>query len=232
MVSGKRVEHAEPAKADMFAIGTILKKERKARFLGIKRRLHIWGSGAGDKDERFDARHHYHAVRGTLTRGCIVGGADSSSLGDPGLLASRYWDGRPRPEKKYSVGIIPHFVDATSPAVKQLLNIKGAHLIDVFSPVDEVLEQVQQCHYILSSSMHGLIVSDAFNVPNRRIVFSSKVKSNMKFADYYSAFGLQEPTSLVLGEHYPHDPELLVGDYSTKQVDSVCDRLISSFPDI
>lgn len=236
MVARRPVVYAPAEQADMFAIGTILKRERKARsrFFFFPRRLHIWGSGAGDADERFSGRHFYHAVRGTFTRERIQPApATAPALGDPGLLVRDYWSGRPLPQKRYALGVIPHFVDQDSEAVAQLLSIPGSRLINVFSPIDEILEEVMRCHYVISSSMHGLIISDAFGIPNRRIVISGRIKSSDKFADYYSAFGMPEPTWLdATSIEGQKDPAALIGDYPARDVDRVCSDLIRAFPEL
>jgi pyruvyltransferase len=234
MVAGKPVIYAPVEQADMFAIGTILKRERKARRLLLPRRLHIWGSGAGEASERFSSRHFYHAVRGTFTQERICPSTSITPvLGDPGLLVRDYWSGRPRPDKRYSLGVIPHFIDQDSEAVRQLLSISGSRLINVFSPIDEILSEVMRCHYVVSSSMHGLIVSDAFGIPNRRIVISGRIKSSEKFADYYSAFGMPEPVWLEPSSiEGSKDPATLIGDYPTRNVDRVCNDLVRAFPDL
>ena len=155
------------------------------------------------------------------------------ALGDPGLLVAHYWSGRRRPAKSYALGVIQHFVDQNTVAVNTLLQIRGARLINVFAPVDEVLNEVASCACVVSSSLHGLIISDAFGVPNRRIIVSGKIRSHLKFADYYSAFGLDEPTPLdgrsVTGNESPED---LVGDYPQRDVDSLCAGLIRAFPQL
>lgn len=234
LASGRRVEYAPVEQADMLAIGTILKKERKARRFFFPRRLHVWGSGAGGPDESFSARHHYHAVRGKMTSACVEGNAGyAAALGDPGLLVAHYWGSRPRPEKRYALGVIPHFIDADTPPIRKLLNIPGARLINVFAPIDEILGDVLACHHVVSSSLHGLIVSDAFGVPNRRLIVSGNIKSSHKFADYYSAFDLEEPApidGLSIGK--VEDPASLVGEYRARDVARVCDNLLRAFPQL
>ncbi|WP_300320713.1 polysaccharide pyruvyl transferase family protein [Accumulibacter sp.] len=232
MVSRRPVEYSPVEKADLLAIGTILKRQRKARRFLLPRRLHIWGSGAGDSDERFPSRHYYHAVRGRHTLACIDGdGGREVALGDPGLLVAEYWSGRRRPDRRHSLGVIPHFVDQGSAAVETLLQIRGARLINVFAPIDEVLSDVLSCAFVVSSSLHGLIVSDALGVPNRRLVISRNIRSDLKFADYYSAFGLAEPPALegasIRGNEGPED---LVGDYRKRDVDGLCAGLLRAFP--
>lgn len=234
MVARRPVIYAPIEQADLLAIGTILKKERKARRFFIPRRLHIWGSGAGESSEQFSNRHHYHAVRGTFTRERILPPLSTEPvLGDPGVLVREYCSGRIRPEKKYALGVIPHFVDQDSNTVSRLLSIRGSRLINVFSPIDDILTDVMRCHYVVSSSMHGLIVSDALGVPNRRLIISGKIKSFAKFGDYYSAFDMIEPAALdgaiITGQE---DPETLIGTWQAPDIDRVCTNLINAFPDL
>lgn len=234
LASGRQVEYAPIEQADMLAIGTILKKERKAKRFLLPRKLHIWGSGAGSPEESFSSRHYYHAVRGTMTRSCIEGEVGKhTALGDPGLLVAHYWNDRSRPKKHYPLGVIPHFVDVDTPAIRSLLAIPGARLIDVFAPINEILSAVMTCHNIVSSSLHGLIVSDALGVPNRRLIISGNIKSSHKFADYYSAFGLDEPMP-INGNALKGDesPDKLVGEYLPRDVDRVCADLLQAFPQI
>lgn len=235
MLSGKPVVYAPIYKAEMMAIGSIMNRERKARRFLRPRRLHVWGAGTDAEGLSFSARHYYHAVRGAKTLEQIEGETITPALGDPGLLAAHWWQGRPKPDRRYRLGIIPHYVDQEHPQVKQLAALPGATLIDVYWPVEEVLRAVQACDFVLSSSMHGLIVADAFKVPNRRLIFSKGVISDYKFVDYYSAFGLDEPTPLLADDTASMkslEPAELVGDYARPGLEALQSRLIEAFPDV
>jgi pyruvyltransferase len=235
MVARRPVVYAPVREADLIGVGTILAKSRKARnIIGWPRRLHVWGSGAGSSEDRLPPRHHYHAVRGGLTQACVeesCGPVAGLAKGDPGLLAAEYWSGRPRPPRKYRLGVIPHFVDQASPFVRKLLELPDSHLIDVFLPPDDVLREIQMCDHVVSSSLHGLIVSDAFRIPNRRMILSEQVRFDMKYDDYYSAFGLRQPEPLR-GEDLTEKRDVagLVEGYQEKDIDRVCSDLIRSFP--
>lgn len=235
MASGKSVEYAPIHKADMMAIGSIMNREQKAKRFFLSRRLHVWGSGTDAPGRIYSARHFYHAVRGGLTREQIEDGVrrEDVALGDPGLLADRWWNGRPRPAKRFTLGFIPHYVDRSAEVVRHAESLPGVKVIDVYWPVDEVLKAIQECHFVISSSMHGLIVSDAFGVPNRRIVISHGKISDYKFVDYYSAFGLEEPDCL-LPERFVSaglkGVEEMIGEYSRPGLGVIQDRLVAAFP--
>lgn len=235
MASGKSVEYAPIHKADMMAIGSIMNREQKARRFLLPRRLHVWGSGTDAPERVFSGRHYYHAVRGRLTCEQIAGdgGREGVALGDPGLLADQWWDGRPKPPKRFTLGFIPHYADRAEAVVKHAASLPGVKLIDVFWPVEEVLRAIQECHFIVSSSMHGLIVSDAFGIPNRHIAISHGRISEYKFADYYSAFGLDEPACLSVEDFVVRgvsEPETLVGPCERPQLAEIKAGLLAAFP--
>ncbi len=215
------------------AVGSILPRERKARRFLLPRRLHIWGTGTDAPDLSFSSRHHYHALRGVKSCEQVAGLLHSPALGDPGLLAGHWWDGRARPAKSHRVGIIPHYVDREHPAVIEAAKLPGVLLIDVFWPVEGVLRAIQSCNFVLSSSMHGLIVADAFDVPNRRLRLSNGLISDFKFVDYYSAFSLAEPLPLdssSLGRLEKEDVAELVGEYERPGLLDLQAGLVHSFP--
>lgn len=230
-VAGRRVEYATLSRADMMAIGTILAKEPKAKRFGFKRRLHVWGSGCGQPEESFSARHYYHAVRGVETRQRIEGGGSAPVLGDPGLLSGLLID--PPTMKKYRFGFVPHYVDQQLPAALEFLHSNPeVRFINVFDEPKSVLQQIASCEYVVSSSLHGLVVADAFGVPNVRVRLSQGVIDEIKFDDYYSAFGMPAPQALQSTElpNFSAEIETRLQDYSRPGLDGVKDALMKSFP--
>jgi pyruvyltransferase len=216
----------------MIAIGSILSRERKAKGWILKRKLHIWGAGTDRSDRSFAGHHYYHAVRGVKTREQIKATDCQPALGDPGLLSDRWWSGRPVPEKKYRIGWIPHFVDQQTPDIQTLAALSGTTLINVFDSVESVMRQIQQCDFIASSSMHGLILADAFGIPNRRMVISKGIISDLKFIDYYSALGLSEPQPTTPQEWLSAEGRhaVLEEEYSRPGLETVKDQLQNAFP--
>lgn len=130
------------------------------------------------------------SVRGELTRERLGVKHKGVGLGDPGLLAPLTL--AEHPEKKYVLGIVPHHIDIASTAVSQLvaLNRDNVIAINVQQQPLEVFKLISQCEYILSSSLHGLIIADAFGIPNAWLGNDELIGGRFKFDDYYSSLGV------------------------------------------
>jgi pyruvyltransferase len=121
-------------------------------------------------------------LRGPLSARGIPG---NYGLGDPGLLA----DELVGPQKKlWDLGIVPHFSDMD--LVKRFTAlIPKQHSIKVISPSKDpltVVKEIGSCYRIVTSSLHGMIVADAFGIP-RRVEYCSKMDKDggdFKFRDY------------------------------------------------
>ena len=89
--------------------------------------------------------------------------------------------------------MIPHCKEQDEPEFAALVQEhENSLLIDITLPPVEVLRQIAQCKLILSSSLHGLIFSDALRVPSYHIVVTDKLRGDgYKFDDYYSCFGVE-----------------------------------------
>lgn len=129
-------------------------------------------------------------VRGNLTAESLKLHDKDLSIdfkGDPGLLVREIINPRnSNYTKNNKIGVIPHFIDYD--IVKRLIAEDPTFiLIDIKNTYDIVCYQILSCDVILSSSLHGLIFSDAMNVPNSWVKFSDRVKGGtFKFRDYYS----------------------------------------------
>ena len=96
-------------------------------------------------------------------------------------------------QKKWDVGIIPHYVDARIVSGLKI-NSRGLSykIIDILDDVESVVADICSSRSILSSSLHGIIVAHAYDVPAAWIELSSKViGGSFKFEDYYESFGVK-----------------------------------------
>ena len=107
------------------------------------------------------------------------------SYGDPGLLISDALD--ENIEKQEYIGIVPHHSQVSSPKITQLIERDPRlKLIDVrFNNANQVVREIASCRYVLSSSLHGLIVADSYGIPNTWLHPTQIHKTpKFKFYDY------------------------------------------------
>ena len=153
----------------------------------------IWGSGAMMGKEKLNYKPlKVCAVRGKLTRKYLLEqGIDCPEIyGDPALLLPKIY--QPKVKKQYKLGIIPHYVDQENPLVAELSHLYGGNVCIIkmqdYSDWKDVVDNINRCEQIISSSLHGLILSDAYNIPNVWVEFSDKViGQGFKFRDYFSS---------------------------------------------
>ena len=55
---------------------------------------------------------------------------------------------------------------------------------------------------ILSSSLHGIILSDAYGIPNCWVEFSDDIDKSFKFNDYYLSVGKERSKPIKLERFY------------------------------
>jgi pyruvyltransferase len=136
------------------------------------------------------------ALRGPLTARSFPG---SFALGDPGILADELVGTQ---EKQWDLGILPHFSDKE--LVPRFQKLMPQHTtIRVIDPADNPLDVVRQigaCRRMVTSSLHGMIVSDGFGIPRRVEVAKTLAKDggDFKFRDYSAALGFKwEPGKMI-----------------------------------
>lgn len=150
----------------------------------------IWGSGAmygGDRQLK-EKPKKVLAVRGPLTRQYLLSqGINCPEIyGDPALLLPRIY--LPQVCKKYKLGVIPHYVDFDSDFLSELKNDSDVKIIKLRGYEDwhKVIDEIFECEFIVSSSLHGLIISDAYQIPNVWIKLSENISGgNFKYHDYF-----------------------------------------------
>ena len=159
---------------------------RKGKLLAIGSILHalqpgdvVWGSGSIRRKRIRVPGIRYLAVRGPLTKACIDGDVPEV-FGDPAMLLPHIY--QPNTTKRYELGLIPHYVDqdiitSSDPSIP---------VIDVLRPWQEVVDAITACHSVASSSLHGLIIAEAYGVAASWLRASDRViGGGFKFNDYY-----------------------------------------------
>lgn len=194
---GARVFHCPKFRnADLVGVGSIL------HMVPSDYKGYILGSGLIDKKfARVFPSANALLVRGYLTKKLCELPA-SVRVGDPGLIADSVYEKYLSNEKTWEIGIVPHFYDFNSSRIAKLIQINRDDilLIDVRRPPRSVIRDISKCNYILSSSLHGLIIADSLGIPNRWLHLSNRVEGDgFKFRDYYSCFNREETPIRITG---------------------------------
>jgi pyruvyltransferase len=73
----------------------------------------------------------------------------------------------------------------------------GVKVINILGGLEYVVDEVKTCSRIASSSLHGLIIGDAYGTPSTWIEFSENVAGGgFKFRDYF--LSVNRPLSVPL----------------------------------
>ena len=226
---GYKVEWSPLSSCDMIGAGSVMESAIKEP---SKNHIYVWGSGFIVPGESYpDGIDNLTicAVRGLYTKERLKV-REKTAIGDPGLLADIVYQ---RADKKTNkIGVVVHYIDMDEPIVAEIRKDSRFIIIDPIDTPDNVALKISSCRLILSSSLHGLIFADSFNIPNYHIILSDKVVGGeYKFRDYYSATKRSYESANV---DMIFDDEYLDGkEHSYKGVDNIRNiqkDLIKSFP--
>lgn len=178
-----------------------------------------------------------YAVRGVLTKQALlkVGCHCPSIYGDPGILLPIFY--MPKIEKRYKVGIVLHHSqrEQVSQIAREVVNFK------FISPqrqgntgVEEFIDEISSCEKIFTSSLHGLILAQAYHIPVQWI----KIKglpihrnSDFKFFDYFSGIGQSPQYPLMLSLNREELLKLVDYKLSNNYINStITKELLNNFP--
>ena len=195
----------------------------------------IWGSGVVYPNQKLKFKpKKVLAVRGPLTRQYLMEqGVECPEIyGDPALLFPRFYTPPVLTSvNKYGLGIIPHFRDKNNPLIKKLENNKDILIIDVtnITPWHKFIDQITSCNYIVSSSLHGIILSDAYGIPNTWVEFKGGERKRFAFQDYMLSVGRDEHEGFLIDETTTIE-DLIQECQKWRGIDIDLDKLLSVCP--
>lgn len=211
----------------LFTIGSILDHCNKD--------IVVWGSGFQNEGEtctqgRFIAVRGYESKNRLLQLGLKI--PDNLSIGDPAILTPLLYT--PHVVKKHKLGIVMHNKDCDY----CIQNFGQYHLISVVtSDIESFLTDMCSCQYILTTSLHGLILAHTYGIPALWMQKNWIGSDGFKFKDYFSSVQmpsieplkadviktLTEAEILTLFNLYPTLP-------SSKVLDELREQLLAVAP--
>jgi Polysaccharide pyruvyl transferase len=200
--------------------------ENETSLLKIPKFVHIHatrGPNTWNIFQQYQLNTTINEANRSIVRNQILSNANQT-FGDPGFLTPtlypQYATKRVSSSETTTTThycIVPHFQDLQLLQIQELnmsspsfLQIHPDHnddkttIIHIISPHDSwenVLQQIATlCHYVASSSLHGLIVSEAigiptlwFQIPNQK---TAMTEGNFKYNDYYDSIGISNITPI------------------------------------
>lgn len=227
-LSNRKVVFANPLSSNtLVAIGSLISDNVLKLEDG-----HFWGTGMHAHQISYYANNSFYAVRGPITRHylCQAGYTCPEIFGDPALLLPMFYN-PDNVRKKYKLGVVCHYKHIgkikISDEVKVINILRDENSIESF--VDEILE----CEQILSSSLHGIIISNAYGIPARWFIvdkLSLAGDPNKKFQDYFTSVQMPMQLPLVLNSESFVDKNFLDNWKSDVKLKINLESLIDAFP--
>ncbi len=226
-MSGKAFPYSNPREASgphLFSIGSILQYADRDSV--------IWGSGLiSSKSRPHSMPARILAVRGPLTRDRLVelGATNTGFYGDPAILVPKFISVQRQPER-FKIGLIPHYVDKQYIEECAIWKSSSRLICDVeTADIQKFINEVTSCDVVVSSSLHGIILSEAFGVPAIWAVLDDRVIGNgFKFYDYYLSternvqpVNFRSLTAEIFAKHIPPPP---------KNLEYLASGLLETFP--
>lgn len=174
-ITGKKPEFAERNNTSFISIGSILSH--------VGPKSVVWGTGSfgTETTKQIEASADYLAVRGPLTRNKLeINNVKCPRVyGDPALLVADYY--KPKVEKTHELGIVLRW----SESKRNTYDIPGLKKIFLGgNDIEPIIDQIRACKRIASTSLHGLIVADAYGIPNAWIDSATPKGLEFKYWDY------------------------------------------------
>lgn len=154
-----------------------------------KNNYYIFGSGVRTKNN-IERGHKYnnlkvYAVRGPLTKEYLENKNIKvpNIFGDPALLLPFFYKPNKLVNMKNKICIIPHKSN-----YDKYINKNYDSNFVIINPTDKwenIIDNIYSCKCVLSSSLHGLICSDAYDIPNLWLNEYKLQEGEFKFKDYF-----------------------------------------------
>lgn len=173
----------------------------------------VWGYGSRSSEKSgkiiVPEGVKFWAVRGPLTRQTIL--KDNPNIivpeiyGDPAILMPLIY--KPKTQQlKYKIGIIPHYIDKTLFEIKS----EDIKLINVSDNPYKIIDEINQCETIISTSLHGTIVAESYGKKVVWLQVSDRIIGALfKFNDYLSGTGRKYREPIKIMNTLIKDKELL-----------------------
>lgn len=174
--------------AGIMAVGSIIQMLDRKNMI-------IWGSGLMHEPTKEQEKKlikykpEVLSVRGRETAKCLIelgiSVPDESTYGDPAVLLPLFY--KPSIKNKKKIGICPHYTHKPY-FRKEIDENDNLKIIDVQDDLETVVDAIFSSTVCISTSLHGLIIAQAYNIPWiwLEIVDNNLGGDDFKFNDFFS----------------------------------------------
>ncbi len=207
----------------------------------------LWGSGAAGRESPFEMQRHLrrpwathlvpHATRGPFSAALLAkaGFGHPAAFGDPAWLLPQIWPRTAPP--RFDLGVILHGSEVTAPRPDATARpefrrydvppaLAGA--VRIISPLHAMelgalrgkLNEMLDCRRILSTSLHDLVLAEAYGIPcaafdfhagqSGRIAVTTDTPLDHRMRDFYAGVGQEHVLVLRQERHEATDWEAAI----------------------
>lgn len=187
------------------AVGSILQ-------LINRKGMIVWGTGLMKEptDQVIRKLKSYEpevlTVRGEETAKCLekagIKVANMDALGDPGLIMPFFYTPKLKKNVK-QVAICPHYIHKLK-FMSVFSEQTGVEFIDVQNDLESVVDGISASGVCISTSLHGLIISQAYGVPWvwLEVVDDNLAGRDFKFNDFFSTLDSSQVSHVKINLQY------------------------------
>jgi pyruvyltransferase len=200
---GYDVEWKSWNEADTVAVGSIAHMAQPGS--------RVLGAGISSRTAQVKSDVNWVWVRGPYTRQRIIelGGTCPEIYGDIALLLPRLISSE---EKIYKTAILSHYIDYKLLRERYpdalVINMQTNNMI-------ETIKKITQCEKVISSSLHGIIIANAYGIPAAWASFNKLTGDNIKFSDYGKSVNVELEESTV------ENPKFICPHINTDQIHQI-----------
>lgn len=123
-----------------------------------------------------------------LQKLCRGGYSAPDVFGDPGLLLPLVYKRKVEAVGR-RIGLIAHYYEQNE--LKRKYG-ERFYVIELgTSNIEETIDKITSCEYVLSTGMHGLITAHAYGIPALWVLGSREICDGFKFEDYFSGVSIE-----------------------------------------
>jgi hypothetical protein len=169
------------------------------------------------------------AVRGKLTRSELksrLGWKVPPVFGDPAILLPRFFAPHAADSSSGKVAVVPHW---NHKHLFQRPSDDQIKIVDVEQGMEAVVSDIANASHCISTSLHGVIVAQAYGVPWvwLRIGDNPLVGDRFKFEDFFSMFDRD-----AVSEHDVQEADVQQLDFNQLALKATLPRARSNFDDL